>query len=67
MTCGRVKFHIGSMLFLQTVTPPHLLGQDAQTAPRLAAPPTPEPARLANAAIHTYQGQVVDAATGAGR
>lgn len=52
------------VLFLQAVTPPHLLGQDAQAGPRPAAPTTPEPARLANAATRTYQGQVVDAATG---
>ena len=58
------------VLFLQTVTPPHLIGAVAQelsppAVPAAAAPPVAgAAARLANAATHTIQGQVVDAATG---
>jgi hypothetical protein len=50
------------------VTPPHLIGGAAQELSPSAAPAAAAPsgaaARLANAATHTIQGQVVDATTG---
>ena len=52
------------VLFLQTVTPPHLLSEAPDAALRPAASACSEPARLASAATRTYQGQVVDTATG---